>query len=155
MGKSSKAQQPKWDLHQRIASQICRYNPGDERPAPSRPMAINGPLLRLAIQYGKRGWIIARNVGGPVSMGTVADLVAVGLVDECAAFVDFDIADGDGDEKRYCLWTLWRSVADAPTLEFIGPTYRELQEIRAREIEKNKLSSSARAAKAGGSSVRL
>lgn len=133
-------------MYHRIASQMCRYNPGDERPAPSKRMAIDGPMLRLAIKNGKRGWISAYHVNGPVSMGTVADLVAVGLVDQCAAYVDFEIKDGDEDGARYCLWTLWRSDIDAPTLEFIGPTYRELKELRAREVERNKIAASTGAA---------
>ncbi len=145
MARGKKCSEPHWEMHQKIARQICRYNPGDERPAPSRAMAINGPLLRLAIRNGKRGWIRARHgIEGPVSIATISDMVAIGLVDECHAYVDFEIDDGSESGERFCLWTLWHSALDMPTLEFIGPTYRELQAMRAREVEGRKIATSTK-----------
>lgn len=136
---------PTWGMRERIHNQICRYNPGDERPAPRRAMAINGPLLRLAIQNGKRAWMRGRGgINGPVSMCTVSEMIAVGLFDECHAYVDFEIDDGDKGGERFCLWTLNHTSLDMPTLEFIGPTYRQLQAIRGREVEKRKIASSTK-----------
>ena len=78
-------------------------------------------------------------INGPVSIATVADMVAIGAVDECQVYADFEISDEPGGDGPFCLWILWHSSLAMPTLEFIGPTYRELQAMWAREVEARKI----------------
>lgn len=97
----------KGSLYSKVARQIFRYHPHDERPAPHRDMTIGGPMLRLAIEHGTRGWLFIHSChGAPVSMGTISDLVSAGAFDNCIAYVDFKITDDDSSDERFCLWKL-------------------------------------------------
>jgi len=134
----SELYQKHWNMFGKIYAQICRYYPNDERTAKSRTMAIHGPMLRLAVELGIRGW---QGSNGPLSMAEIRKMLLADKFDAANAYVDFEIEDEESATEKACLWHLTgRNI----TVQFISPSYRELQAQRSRDIDRAKVARETR-----------
>lgn len=134
----SELYQKHWNMFAKIYAQICRYYPNDERPAKSRTMAVNGPMLRLAVELGIRGW---QGHDGPLAMADIKRMLIADKFDTAYAYVDFEIEDEESATAKACLWVLSdRNIS----VQFISPSYRELQAQRSRDIDRAKVARETR-----------
>lgn len=122
-----------------VHKQVCRYYPNEERPAKSKTVALYGPMLRLALELGIRGW--DDKAHEPITIQRIAELREAGAFREAVAFADFEIDDQESGAKGTCVW--WLTGKDA-SVEFISPGYAELQAQRARDIDRNKVARASR-----------
>lgn len=145
MGRPKQQQQAKqsvWDMFSLVQARVCRYYPNDERSAPTRDLSLDGPILRLALTHGIRGWEFPiRGVGRPLAIAEIKAIKEQGGFVRARAFVDFEIDDTETGAERLCLWILDMREG---RVEFLSPNHARLQELRAQEIETNRI---ARAAK--------
>ena len=154
MKKHKTAIRLEWPMDEKIFKQICRFNPGDERPANSRSMKIDGPMLRLALELASRAWFFNDWKGSPISVRTATELVAVGAFDTCIVYSDFDIKDDEAREEYFCLWRLVCSSNHNSPIEFLSPTYGNLQRLRNEEVEKKKVAGATKKPKGPRKSMR-
>lgn len=127
-----------WNMFAKVNAQVCRYYPNDERPPKSRTMAINGPMLRLAVELGIRGW---QGSDGRLSMADIKKMLIAGVFKDAYAYVDFEIEDEESATAKACLWVLsGRNIS----VEFISPSYDALQAQRARDIDRAKVARETR-----------
>jgi hypothetical protein len=134
----SELYQKHWNMFAKVNAQICRYYPNDERPAKSRTMAIHGPMLRLAVELGIRGW---QSSDGPLSMADIKKLLVARSFNKAYAYVDFEIEDEESGTEKACLWLL---TGKKISVQFISPSYRELQAQRSRDIDRAKVARETR-----------
>jgi len=134
----SELYQKHWNMFGKIYAQICRYYPNDERPAKSRTMAIRGPMLRLAVELGIRGW---QSSDGSLSMADIKKLIVARSFNKAYAYVDFEIEDEESGTEKACLWLL---TGKKISVQFISPSYRELQAQRSRDIDRAKVARETR-----------
>lgn len=128
----------RWNMFAKVNAQICRYYPNDERPAKSRTMAVNGPMLRLAVELGIRGW---QGSDGPLTMADIRKMINAGSFNKAYAYVDFEIKDEESGTEKACLWLL---AGREISIQFISPSYRELQAQRSRDIDRAKVARETR-----------
>lgn len=127
------------DWISKVYAQICRYYPNDERPAKTKEVSVNGPMLLVALECGIRGWDFkARR---PILIKDIAAKRDAGVFEKAWAYADFKIDDEETGTKGACLWLLVGRDAD---VQFISHGYKALQEQRARDVKRNEIARSAR-----------
>lgn len=134
-----------WNILDQIYRQICRYYPGDERPARSKDVSLNGPMLKVALEHGVRGWLCSGSGGGgPLSMGAIEELLSARMFNAAKAYADYKIEDKESGRSGLCLWEL---VRGGVSIQFLSPGYAELQKLRLIGLERGKIKRATKAAK--------
>jgi len=123
----------------KVYVQLCRYYPNDERPAKTKSVSVNGPMLLLALELGIRGWDTDKSK--PILIKEIAAMREAGAFDKAWAFADYPIDDEETGTEAACLWYV---AGPSANLMFISPSYEKLQEQRERDIKRNNIARSAR-----------
>lgn len=127
-----------------------RYYPNDERPPLEREFSIKGPMLRVALDHGKKAWHFTkdnRRNGSEITISGVRELIASGKYDKCSTWPKVWFPDVSVHDGGLGVWTLWKDGADLASdgrIEILAPSYPELMKIKAEEARQRGFAKSVR-----------
>ena len=127
------------DWISKVYAQICRYYPNDERPAKTKEVSVDGPMLQLALELGIRGW--NEKAREPITTKDILAMRKDRAFKSAFAYADFTIDDEETGAEDACLWLLSGRNAE---VHFISPGYKQLQAQRELDIERNKIARQSR-----------
>lgn len=136
------------DWISKVYAQICRYYPNDERPAKTKTVSVDGPMLLLALELGIRGW--DEKAREPILIKDISAMREAGAFENAWAYADFKIDDEETGTEGACLWGL---AGPHAKVQFISPGYKALQERRALDIERNKVRKASKQSKLAPKSI--